>query len=818
MRPFITAAAILWALPSFAQAPAPAPGPPDVQVSGTLTSGVQQVDNTTNSSKLTEYRDLQDNVYLPSIALGVRSMRTGWFFDLRGTDVTRDDQTILVTAGRPGAWQFDGNWIGVPHNFSNKAVTPYITRGPGLLGVPATIPITFKKLATSLAADVQGVLASDSLIAAFQSAFLVPIALRSQTNTGHFGLAWSGSEALSLAVAYDLRDKSGSKAAFGPIGDRPPRTLNIQLAEPIDYRTNDLTFAAEHHGDGYQIRGEYLFSDFANRIDTLQWQNVFATPAAGATYDVWDRSVSAFGVRPLPPDNRYHNVAGTFAGDLPRESRFTVSAAYGRLEQNEPLLPYSYNNDQLAVKALPRDTADALMNTINFTADYVITPVARLNVRTFYRRYDLNNETPSSRWQYVTSDTSNLNGTVSFANKRVSLPFAWDRQNAGAEATWRLPRRSSVTFGYEREAISREHREADTSENIVHAAWRTRVAGRVSFEARYLQGMRDGGAYDNVVTREGYWYAQTDAGVDNNNPALTFDNHPDMRRSDVSDRVRRQIDLRVSFTPGDVVALSGYARYRKDDFASDVMPSQPLLGTGLADQNATTPGDQLGRLNDRRLRYGLDAFLQPSVRVTLNAFLNLDQGRSFERSMEFNENNKANPSAIAAAELGPWTRAGSQWTAEFDDSTWSSGVGATLQVVPDRLALIADYTVSLSDFDIAYGGFGVSNFDGTPFPATHQFAFSSPPTVRENLHVINMSVEIPVKTVVITAGYRYEDYTLADWQQASSAPWVEPVGADTLLRDTSRSFQWGNRLFNLGTYLAPDYGAHIGFVGLRYRF
>ena len=42
--------------------------------------------------------------------------------------------------------------------------------------------------------------------------------------------------------------------------------------------------------------------------------------------------------------------------------------------------------------------------------------------------------------------------------------------------------------------------------------------------------------------------------------------------------------------------------------------------------------------------------------------------------------------------------------------------------------------------------------------------------------------------------------------------------ADTLLRDTSRSFQWGNRLFNLGTYLAPNYDAHIGFVGFRYRF
>ena len=76
----------------------------------------------------------------------------------------------------------------------------------------------------------------------------------------------------------------------------------------------------------------------------------------------------------------------------------------------------------------------------------------------------------------------------------------------------------------------------------------------------------------------------------------------------------------------------------------------------------------------------------------------------------------------------------------------------------------------------------------------------------------------PVQALVAVLGYTYENYTLDDWLQADAAPWVEAVGADTLLRDTSRSFQWGNRLFNLGTYLAPRYTAHIGFVGFRYRF
>jgi hypothetical protein len=47
---------------------------------------------------------------------------------------------------------------------------------------------------------------------------------------------------------------------------------------------------------------------------------------------------------------------------------------------------------------------------------------------------------------------------------------------------------------------------------------------------------------------------------------------------------------------------------------------------------------------------------------------------------------------------------------------------------------------------------------------------------------------------------------------------VEGVGSEFLLRDTSRSHQWGNRLFSLGTSLAPDYRAHVAWANLAVRF
>ena len=815
MRIIIAILAVLAAVPGAAQTPAATLGPA-TETSGSVTTGVQQVDNSTNSSKFTEYRDLKDTFYVPRIVFSINDPGRGVSFDLRAANVSRDDQTIFAEGGRSGVWRAGVTWVEVPHHYSTRAVTPYIRRAAGLFELPATIPITFKKLATA-AGDTASVLASDELIAQYQRTFLAPTPLGTQTNMGRFFVDWSGSDLFSIGVGYNLIDKTGTKATFGPIGDRPPRTLNMQLTEPVDYRTNELTLAAEHDGGSYQLRGEYLFSDFANQVDTLRWQNAYTTVTPGQTYDLWDRSVSVYGVRPLAPDNRYHHLSATFGADLPHDSRLTVSAAYGHLAQNETLLAYSYNVDQLANQTLPRATADALIKTTHLAADYVVAPMPRLNLRAFYRLNNMDNQTPSSRWQYVTSDTSNLNGTVSYVNKRVSLPYASDRQNLGLDATWRLPARSSLSLGYEREGIDRVDREADTDEDRLRATWRLRAARWGSFEARYLFGRRDGGVYDNEVTHDGYWYAPGDAN-DNNNPLLTFDNHPDMRRYDVSDRQRHELHFRFNLTRADAVALSLFMRYRNDDFDSGVTSSQPLLGTGLADEAASSPGDQLGRLEDVRTRYGVDFFAQPNSRLTFNAFLNYDLGSASDRSLEFNENNKANPSAVATAELGPWTRRGSQWTADIDDRTWTTGLGATLQVVPDRLTLLADYTTSLASIDIAYGGYGTTNWDGTPFPPNHQFAFSSPPQITENLHTLSVRGEIPIRALMLVAGYSYERYTVEDWQQGATAPWVEPVGADMLLRDTSRSFQWGNRLFNLGTYLAPSYDAHLGFLGLRYRF
>jgi hypothetical protein len=239
----------------------------------------------------------------------------------------------------------------------------------------------------------------------------------------------------------------------------------------------------------------------------------------------------------------------------------------------------------------------------------------------------------------------------------------------------------------------------------------------------------------------------------------------------------------------------------------------------VADREAMTPGDQLGLLKSDSRQVSADLMYMPGDRFAMNVSAGYDVGTSDTRSIEYNENNKKNPSTVATAALGPWTRATSQWTADFEDRTRYAGLGGTFDIVPGRIVAAVNYTMSLTDLDIDYNGFGVVNFDGQPFPDNHQFAFRSPETVSQKTHTAGFSLDVPlVRSISARLGWQFESYTIRDWQQEAATPQFEPVFSDLFLRDTSRSHQWGNRLLNMGSYLAPGYTGHVLHAGLTYQF
>jgi hypothetical protein len=481
---------------------------------------------------------------------------------------------------------------------------------------------------------------------------------------------------------------------------------------------------------------------------------------------------------------------------------------------------------------LPRSSADAEVETMLFNLDYIIKPVQRLDLRAFYRYFDLNNNTPVEEWRYVTSDTMAANGGVAYLNKRRNLDEDYDKQNYGLEGNYALPLwATTFGLGYEREEFDRKFREADTDENIYRVSLRSRPAKWVSFRTKYQYGDREvDGEYDPEAAHETYWYTPSEA---NNNidSGFTFENHPDTRRFDVTDRERNLFEFLVSVNPLEALDLSASYRYRKDDYDSDVNPSQPLLhyaGSRPAELGATSPGAQVGLLEDKREQYGLDISYAPTERLSFSAFADREDAETRQRGLEFDENNKATPTGSVNADLGAWTEARGQWIAEVKDRTNTFGVGAGFVIIPGKLNFTADYTYSAGKIDIDYSGYGSPEsgirtagvISGDPRPDTNQFGFRSPPTIRNDRYTLNANLEYQViENLILGLGYMYERFKIRDFSQETDTPWFEAVaGNEFLLRDSSRSSQWGNRLPNLGSYLAPAYEAHVGTLSITYKF
>lgn len=818
-----------------------------LETSGQFTAGVQQDKNSNNSAKFNEYRDIQDGFYLYDLRFQGIDTQSGRYLELGGKNLLRDDQRIRFGLGDYGTWGLEVERNEIPHNISNKAMTPFIDQGNGLYTVPTPVQIPNPILRPSNAEAAAGVLRdNDEATAAWLETHLHGTDLGTQRDKTSATLNYSPIEELKFRLTYSDERKDGSKITYGPIGDRPPRSLNIQFTEPIDYATREVKLEAEYNRDRFQGLFTYLISDFENDIDTLAWQNIYVNPLAGNDYETWgwtgnarDYNVAQFGRRALAPDNRYQNASLTFGIDLPLASRLSATAAYGKSEQDESLIPYATTDfgstvDFSSAAILPRFKADAEIETKLFNVDYTINPVERLNLRAFYRYYDLDNNTDEDNWHYITQDTSPTNTTDSngiavptYKNKRTNLAYAYDQQNYGLDATYSLAFwRSTLGLGFEREEIDRDYREADTDENLYKVSLRTRPSSWVTLRAKYLFGDREADGYNNSVTANSYWYDPADVGTDNDNPKLTFSNHPDMRKFDVTDRERQQVDVAATFMPLETLDLTASARWRKDDYDADVTSVQPLAGTAFAGANDVTPGNQLGLLETETARYALDGSYAASERLTLSAFGARETIESKQRSQEYNENNKANPGAIAAtAELGPWTRAESTWMAVTDDRTNTLGLGAGYEIVPGKLNLATDLTLSRGKTDIGYSGFGTlsSVNPANTLADTHEFAFRNPPTTKHKQITLNASLEYQlVKNMVFGLHYLFDRYELSDWMQEEGVDdiWFEQVGSEYLLRDSSSatSTQWGNRLVNLGSYLGPSYEAHVGFLTMTYKF
>lgn len=842
-----------------------------IETSGEIKIGVQQVDEKeADSSKFNEYRDIKDGLYLYKFNVEGTDNASGRYLEFKGSDVGRKDQDFKLRLGQPGKWGIEAEWDEIPHLISNKAQTPYNYQGNGLYTVPVTagIELTREDTAYVISPGVFGTnaagggatTANDTTLANYLNSYAQPTDLGTERKKGSVALTYSPAASLKFRLSYSDEKKEGSQITGAALDDRPRRSLDALIPEPVDYVTRDLKFEAAYTGEAAQANFSYLLSKFENNVKALTWQNIYTDPVVGgldgySTFhcdtpancpagpggDGTKGYIANYGRMALYPDNNYQNATLTFGLNLPMDSRLTATASYGMMKQDETLLPYSIStlgSDYNSTGRLPETTANAEIDTTMINLNYTINPVSGLNVQPFYRYYDMNNKTASQQWDYLTQDTRSQSvdddgysqGPI---HKRVNLPYGYTKQNYGLDASYGIMK-STVGLGYEREGIHRDQREvADTHEDMLKASLNSRLTNWLSFKAKYLHGDRKGDTPDDAATRQGYWYSQTELETPENDPKYNYVNPADARRFDVSDRKRDQWQVSAYVKPMDVVDLSGSYMHRKDDFDSGVTSTavtikQTNYMTG--DETYNTVGQQLGLLSSEANNYTADLNYAPTENLRLNAGYGRQEDMRLQRSSAALEDFKWNGAGwcdtCLADSADPTTVVNGVdylWKAETRDNTDTIGVGGSYVIIPRKLNFTFGYSYSFGTVDITYSGFAANTADltsGTPDHAVEEYyGFRSPEKVSHKQNTVNASLEYKmINNWIIGLNYLFDKYEIKDWMQGPSGGWVEQGGSDYLLRDSSQVGEWGDRLVTMGNYLGPNYENHVGMVTLAYKW
>ena len=569
-----------------------------------LVLGVLHSHVDTNSSKWQEYRDVSSGFVIPKLRLlgegpGDREL------DLNAENVRREDARYTLTYGIPGRYEFLLDYNKIPHHFGNDGHMLWTRTGPGRLEIADPVQAALQgAITTQFAANPAGVnfaFLNRILSPYLATAQAISLGLERNRLLAQLDLGRLGP--LSWGLEFDHEKRTGNRAFGGSFGF----SNATELPEPINYDTTGAQLAGEWNTATSGLSLGYRYSKFENNVSTLIWDNPFrATPAtdpnAYTAPGAGSIGGSNLGIADLAASNRADVLF------LRGRTRFgswfaNGSASYDSMKQDDPLLPYTLNSaitginfdgskfDPTNASNLPVHTADRKTDATALNADLGTRFGQSLDLTFRYRYYDLNNKAPRVSFPgYVRFDA------VWEAIGRITVPYSYTRQNAGAELGWDLARATRLAFSLERESWSRKFREIRSSdENIWKATFDTRPVSWFSLRSSYLYGDRSIGRYD-VEAAEDSFIVSSGA-----------TNLPDLRKFDQAARKRHVYNVQGQLFPSDTWNLFVGLTGNDQKFDQSLFGLQKDDTTSYNAEISYSPGDHLNLFvfadrQDRKVR------------------------------------------------------------------------------------------------------------------------------------------------------------------------------------------------------------------------
>lgn len=479
--------------------------------------------NAQEKGKLLEYKDLSAGGVLERFMLKYTPADSFGFFQIGGRKLFDTDRSMWMRATRPGMFDFQARYDGIPHTYSTTARSLEQQTAPGTFVLPTPRP------------DSVGWRAAPYIAA-----------VRSRWNAAKFSLGITPTTAFDFKAEYTRIGKTGNRplsfsyaAASGP---------TVEYPDPIDQTVNDLRFSQSYSNKTVQVTGSYAYSMFQNAIS---WVDV-ASPVNAV--DTWCGTTSgcpsSYGAASAriatPPDNSAKTAALTGAVNLPSHTRIMGSASLSWFRQNDLLLPQTSNSlgagDPLL--ALPRATLDGQAKTSNISLSASSRPAKNLRLAARFRTFDYSNQTPIFHIQAMAiSDRS-----IALADSETSVHLPFTKNNSDVSANYQFAKSLSVTAGYAYETWKRDPEERNIEKT-------TEGTPRVSVDFTGLDWLTLRGSYSKG-TKRGDNYQDSTADLD----------FRGFRRFDQGPRDRNRTAFVAEVTPTDQVTFSLTWQDWKDKF------------------------------------------------------------------------------------------------------------------------------------------------------------------------------------------------------------------------------------------------------------
>lgn len=580
---------------------------------------------------------------------------------------------------------------------------------------------------------------------------LKPVEIESERRRAGVGFDKELGRGWGLTTRYRHETKEGLKTVGAVIGNSGGTPRSVILPEPIDYATQQLDVVLGYADPRKQFQLSYYLSLFDDRNESLTWQNPSA--AIGG----WDPSAgfpTGEGRLHLPPDNEFHQVALGGGYNFTDTLRFSGDVAIGRMTQDEPFLPYTVNPTLAAsiTQPLPRSSLDGRIDTtlVNLRLAHRPTPVWRWNAA--YRFDDRDNKTPRDEYVYIAGDSETQNAAADSQRRRFNEPYSYREHRLALDIGYLLTRRTDLTAGVERREIERTFSEREeTTETTVRAGIARRFTDSLNAGVRLARADREGSTYrgdEPFLSSYSPGFTSTVPGG--------WENHPDLRKFHLADRIREKATLFANYAPVEAVTFGLSVNYLNDDYHASEL--------GLTESRATS--------------YILDVGFVLSPVTTAYAYVAYEDLRSDQDGQAFGG---------GASKLIQAADPNRAWFVDHRDRVDTYGLGIRRTLVRDRLDVGADFihSRSRSDIDVTGGS---------------ALAVESLPPLRTRLNSLNLyGIYQWKKDVALRAGYWVEKFHSTDWA-------LDGVDPDTLAN-----------VILLGEDSA-DYTVHVVTLAVRYRF